>query len=167
MKKIILLILLSLFVIFFLVGCQPAEEEITVRILAEDKDLRIFVEVADTPEKIHQGLMFRESLGENNGMVFIFEGEDYRSFWMKNTLIPLDIIFVNSNSTIIDIKENFQPCEQEPCESYRSKEKATHAVEVNAGFVEKNNITEGDFATVSIVKTYPGFFSMCGGVMAG
>jgi len=128
-----------LFIVFLLlIGCSNIEDN-TITI----NDISIDVEIADTPLKITQGLMHRESLGEKEGMLFIFRSEDYRSFWMKNTLIPLDIIFVAGNGTIVDIKENFQPCEGDPCESYRSKARAKYVVEMNGGFSGENYVNVG------------------------
>ncbi len=72
---------------------------------------------------------------------------------MKNTLIPLDMIFVDSSSKIIDIKENVPPCEQEECPSYPSREPAQYVLEVNAGFVQEKGVKIGDrLATLNEFK---------------
>jgi YVTN family beta-propeller protein len=116
---------------------------------------RVFVEVPDDLEEFGRGLMFRNHLPWNAGMLFaylpfyddiaaVFGTEEPRSFWMKNTLIPLDMIFVDSSFKIIDIKENVPPCEQEECPSYPSKEPAQYVLEVNAGFVQANDVRVGD-----------------------
>ncbi|MBI2057274.1 DUF192 domain-containing protein [Candidatus Pacearchaeota archaeon] len=68
------------------------------------------VEIASTQEELSKGLMFRESLDENSGMLFIFQEERAYNFWMKNTLISLDIIWINSNKEVIFIEHNAQPC---------------------------------------------------------
>jgi len=101
------------------------------------------VEIAKTEEERALGLMFRHSLPENRGMLFIFEKEEYQSFWMKNCFFPLDLIFMDKNGKIVDIKENFEPCKDDPCPSYKSKEKAKYVLEVNGGFCKKNNIKVG------------------------
>ncbi len=105
----------------------------------------VSAEIVGTPGQWEQGLMFRKSLAENGGMLFVFPNEQARTFWMKNTMIPLDIIFIDSNSTIIDIKQNFAPCQKDPCETYTSLP-TQYVLEVNAGFVNRNNITIGDHA---------------------
>lgn len=105
--------------------------------------LKIKVEIAKTEEERTLGLMFRRFLKEDYGMLFVFEKEDYQSFWMKNCFFPLDIIFIDKNGKIVDIKENFQPCQEDPCPSYKSREKAKYVLEVNAGFSKKNNIKIG------------------------
>jgi YVTN family beta-propeller protein len=105
---------------------------------------RIFVEVPDDREEFARGLMFRNHLPWNAGMLFAFDDEEIRRFWMKNTLIPLDMIFVDSSSKIIDIKENVPPCKQEECPTYPSKEPAQYVLEVNAGFVQEKGVKIGD-----------------------
>jgi YVTN family beta-propeller protein len=105
---------------------------------------RLFVEVPDDREEHARGLMFRNHLPWNAGMLFAFNDEEHRSFWMKNTLIPLDMIFVDSSSKIIDIKENVPPCEQEECPNYPSGEPAQYVLEVNAGFVQEKGVKIGD-----------------------
>jgi YVTN family beta-propeller protein len=106
--------------------------------------VRVFVEVTDDDEEHTRGLMFRQHLPWNAGMLFAFNGEESRAFWMKNTLIPLDMIFVDDNSQIVDIIENVPPCEQDPCPVYPSEEPAQYVLEVNAGFVQQNAVQVGD-----------------------
>ncbi|MBI3190641.1 DUF192 domain-containing protein [archaeon] len=104
----------------------------------------VLVEIANDPISYERGLMGRENLDKDSGMLFIFDDEIYRSFWMKNTLIPLDIIFVSSNYTIVDMKENFMPCDSDPCQTYSSKNPAKFVIEVNAGYVKDHEIEIGD-----------------------
>ena len=88
MKKIILIIVfIILILLYFNSLVQP-----TVKIVKDSKEIIVYVELPKTPEEFVQGLMFRESLPENSGMLFIFQNEEKRSFWMKNMEIPLDII---------------------------------------------------------------------------
>jgi YVTN family beta-propeller protein len=105
---------------------------------------RVFVEVPDEPEEWGRGLMFRNHLPSNAGMLFAFSSEESQAFWMKNTIIPLDMIFVDDNSEIVDIIENVPPCEQDPCPLYPSEEPAQYVLEVNAGFVQQNAVQVGD-----------------------
>lgn len=107
--------------------------------------LPVYIDVADDPQERNRGLMFRKSLDYNSGMLFIFHDTANRSFWMKNTFIPLDMIFIDNDLRIVDIKKNVQPCVQEnPCPSYPSTGPAKYVLEVNAGFTEQNNIKVGD-----------------------
>jgi len=102
----------------------------------------VSAEVADSPEERARGLMDRETLGENAGMLFAFPDEAPRSFWMKNTKIALDIIFISSNFIIVGV-QTMEPCE-EPCKLYVSLAPAQYALEVNRGFAEAQNIKVGD-----------------------
>ena len=106
------------------------------------------VEIADEKEEITTGLMFRESLAKDSGMLFVFPEEGVHKFWMKNTLIPLDMIWINDNE-IIYIKDNALPCKTEVCESYGPDKEAKYVLEVNSGFVEENEVDVGD--TVKIL----------------
>ncbi len=103
----------------------------------------VTAEIADSNTERAVGLMNRSSLGENNGMIFVWESESYRSFWMKNTLIPLDIIFIDANGVIVDVT-TMQPCTTLFCDSYRSRAPAQYVLEVNAGFAEKHGVKVGD-----------------------
>lgn len=125
------------------------QEISTLSIQTENSTIEINAEIADDLQEQIKGLMFRSDLGQNDGMLFVYETERKRSFWMKNTLIPLDMIFVDTNMRIIDIKENIQPCVTEICPNYTSKDVAKYILEVNAGFVMKNNIEIGDLITLS------------------
>jgi YVTN family beta-propeller protein len=105
---------------------------------------RVFVEVPDDREEFARGLMFRNHLPWNAGMLFAFNEEEPRRFWMKNTLIPLDMIFLDSSFKIIDIKENVPPCKQEDCPTYPSREPAQYVLEVNSGFAQEKGVKIGD-----------------------
>ena len=102
------------------------------------------LEIALTQEELSKGLMFRESLDKNSGMLFIFPEENFHSFWMKDALIPLDIIWINSDKEIVFIKENVQPCLEEICETYSGDEKTLYVLELNAGTAEKLELKIGD-----------------------
>ncbi len=100
----------------------------------------IVIEIAETEAARTQGLMGRTSIAENEGMLFIFPEEEERSFWMANTPLPLDIIFVNSAFTIVKIHMRTTPYSEE---SLPSEKPAKYVVEVNAGFCNKFGIQEG------------------------
>lgn len=114
----------------------------TLTLITDDDKIQISVEAAQTPEEHTKGLMYRTNLKENQGMLFIFPDEQPRTFWMKNTYIHLDIIFFDAKNKVVDLKQDFQPCKKDPCESYTSVS-AKYVLEVNAGFVEKHNIKIG------------------------
>jgi len=103
------------------------------------------LELAKTPEERSRGLMFRESLDLDKGMLFVFEKEGAYSFWMKNTLIPLDIIWINKDKEIVFISENTQPCKEEYiCPSVNPEKNAKYVLEVNGGMAEKIGLKIGD-----------------------
>ncbi len=97
----------------------------------------IKVEIADTDATREKGLMYRHSMKEDNGMLFIFDEERRQAFWMKNTHIPLDIIFVNANFEIVHIAYNTTPYSLDQIPSF---EYAQYVVEVNAGFCKKYDV---------------------------
>lgn len=103
--------------------------------------IKIDIEIADTEYKRQLGLMNRKSMEENQGMLFIFNEERLQSFWMLNTLISLDIIFVNKEKEIVTIHKNTTPLSQQ---SYPSSAPAIYVVEVIGGFCNKYNILPGD-----------------------
>lgn len=142
----IVVLILAVFILANYLVNSRQEAQNTRTILLGNKEVK--VEIADEPYEHARGLMFRKSLGQNEGMLFIFSDEEYRTFWMKNTLIPLDLIFIDSNLEIVDIKQDFQPCEQEPCETYTSLGPALYVLEVNAGFAERNGIKAGDSVAI-------------------
>ena len=109
----------------------------------------IDIEVADNDQKTAQGLMYRSSMPMNAGMLFLMPREDIQGFWMRNTYIPLDMIFVNSNKEIVTIHANTTPMNEN---SYISTAPALYVVEVNAGYCNKNNIKEGDKIDFTINK---------------
>ena len=102
----------------------------------------INIELATTPLERTKGLMFRENL--QGGMLFIFEEEDTHSFWMKNTLIPLDIIWLNKNKEVVFIKKNAQPCKEKYCQSITPTKKAKYVLELNAFESDKLDIKVGN-----------------------
>ena len=101
----------------------------------------IDIELAETDPKRELGLMYRDKLAENQGMLFIFDDEATRSFWMKNTVLPLDMIFVNARDEIVTIHKNTTPYSEQ---SYVSTKPAKYVVEVNAGYTDRHTITVGD-----------------------
>lgn len=98
--------------------------------------------LASTPKQQQIGLMYQTKLSKNSAMLFTFPNSTYQQFWMKNTLIPLDIIFVD-NHKIVDIKHNALPCKKDPCPNYASKAPANQVLEINGGLSKQLNITIG------------------------
>jgi hypothetical protein len=146
-KQTFAIILIALLIIISGCTTQDQEKKLKIKsviIMTADKNITINAEIADSYEEREKGLMNRTEMKDNGGMIFMFDYEEKLAFWMKNTLIPLDMIFINSNKTIIDIKHNVPPCTTEECETYISKEKAKYTLEINGGICEKNGVKEGD-----------------------
>jgi len=118
--------------------------------LQKGDSIRVSVEIADTPEKRGFGLMYRNDLPELHGMLFIFPREGPLSFWMKNTPLPLDIIFINAGHTIVSITQNTTPFSEKPLPSGSP---AQFVLEVNGGFCQRHNVAIGD--QVEFPKSLP------------
>ncbi|MGE5340501.1 MAG: DUF192 domain-containing protein [Candidatus Omnitrophota bacterium] len=102
------------------------------------------VEVADTPEKRALGLMFRESIPDNFGMLFLFDAEEDLSFWMKNCKVHLDIIYLDSSKRVVDMYSNVPPCKNDPCPSYESRKPARYVLELRGNRAKELNLKAGD-----------------------
>lgn len=108
-----------------------------------ERAIRLDLEIAESPAQRAFGLMHRRSLAEKTGMVFLFETESTGGFYMKNTLIPLSIAFLDSQGTVLRILD-MDPCKQEPCKVYYPNVTYTSAVEVNQGAFVEWGVSEGD-----------------------
>jgi len=136
----------ALFVLLFITtGCYGGKN---VVFHTRSGDYTILIETADTEAERERGLMYRDKLDEGHGMLFIFKEEAPRNFWMKNTLIPLDIIFIDGAGKIINIAENAQPCKADPCEIYKSVSPAMYVIEIGGGESSKHNIMPGDYIEI-------------------
>lgn len=102
------------------------------------------VELTVSESEKMRGLMFRESLDEDKGMLFVYDQEGIYPFWMKNTLIPLDIIWIDSDMKIVHINRNTQPCEVDVCPSIDPEKDAMYVLELNAGISEKFGFEVGN-----------------------
>ncbi len=128
------------FVIFLAIGCTIAsrsEETLTLMI----GDTHLFVEVVKTPEERSRGLMYRNHLDWDSGMLFVYPGPRQMVFWMKNTYIPLSIAFIDEDKKIIAIY-NMEPQRYDIL--YSPPSPAKYALEVNQGWFENNGVEVGD-----------------------
>ncbi len=124
-------------------SAAPRGELRTVAINASGGDeVEVRVEIADEPSEQSRGLMNRTALGEDRGMLFVFDSESTLSFWMRNTLIPLSVAYIDSEGRIVDIQK-MEPLDDEPPQ-YVSAEPAQYALEVNQGFFEERGVEVGD-----------------------
>jgi uncharacterized protein len=111
--------------------------------------LNIVVEMAATIKSRESGLMNRHSLGDGKGMLFVFPKARRVQFWMRNTYLPLDILFLDVGGKVINIKHDAKPLDETIIESGGE---VTYVLEVDGGYAEKNNITEGDSVSGPALK---------------
>lgn len=138
-KKYFLSICSVLF--FFAVSAEPLNRICRIYIISENgTKIALNAEIADTPAEREKGLMFRKSINEYNGMLFVFESEEKLNFWMKNTLIPLDIAYIDKNGIINEIY-NMKPLDVSVI--YNSIKPAMYALEVNSGWFSRHKIYPG------------------------
>ena len=127
--------------VFYQMSTLISAEVKTGYVKIENSNLLLNVEIADTQERRKKGLMYREFLDEDKGMVFVFPEEDFLSVWMKNTKINLDIIFISKNYIIIDYFENISSMSEK---IYTSRKKSKYILEINSGLIKKFKIKKGD-----------------------
>ncbi len=148
-------LLASCTVLPLLVYAQPATETLDTLSGLPVQSVHIkgqhyLVEIASTPAAQTQGLMHRSMLPFRRGMLFVFEDEQPRAFWMKNTLIALDMLFFDQNKQLVAIQENVQPCRADPCPSYPSTVPARYVLELAAGEVKKQQFQLGDVFAIPV-----------------
>jgi hypothetical protein len=101
------------------------------------------VQLAITAGEKEKGLMDRNKLADDEGMLFVYDSEGGYGYWMKNTFIPLDIIWIDKDKNVVYVNENTQPCIQNDCPIIKPNVKAKYILEVNAGTSKKIGIKEG------------------------
>lgn len=111
---------------------------------------RFTVEIADTSQKQALGLMFRDSLPDDHGMIFVFPREAMRAFWMKNCRIPLDILYFDEDLRLVSMSENTPPCTTPRCPSYPSTGPAKYVLELNAGKAAELGVQPGDVLELNL-----------------
>ena len=110
---------------------------------SENELIPIKIKIAKTQEEKEIGLMWVKKMDKNEGMIFVYDEDVQYAFWMKNTFIPLDLIFINSYGQILEILKA-DPCKQEPCLVYAPKNKYRYVLEMNQNFTEINKIVVGN-----------------------
>ncbi len=120
-------------------------------IVVKIKDKPFRMDIAKTSGERKLGLMYKESLDLNEGMIFIYTKEKKYSFWMKNTMIPLDIIWLNKNKNVVHISKNTQPCKQNDCPSIKPNRRAIYVLEINANLSDKLGLSIGDSIEFDII----------------
>ena len=127
-----------------LLGAAPASAPAKIIPVTLPNGEVIEAELARTPPQRSMGLMFRQNLAPDQGMLFVFDFPDDHQFWMRNTLIPLDIIWMDSSKTVVHIKSNVPPCKDEPCPTYSAGKMSIFVLELAAGRAAQLGIKVGD-----------------------
>ena len=105
---------------------------------------RVLLELAETEAERGRGLMFRTRLDEDRGMLFVFPDTGRPAFWMKNTYLALDILFLSSEGVVVDLFERLPPCPMDPCPRYTPHAPSSYVLEVSGGFVDRYAVRKGD-----------------------
>ncbi len=131
-----------------LVACSGTDHPPST-VTFERSDAVLYVEIAEKAHEQRMGLMGVETLPEDEGMAFVFEEPSDTTFWMKDTLIPLSIAFVDDAARVIGMRD-MEPCEADPCPTYGIDRPFVLAIEANLGWFERAGIEIGDRAELSV-----------------
>jgi len=134
MKKTAVVIFMLVFISVFL------RSKVThIRIFLPDGET-IIADLAKTEEERTQGLMFRNTLNDDQGMLFVFEEEGLYFFWMKNMNFAIDILWLDRQKRIVHLELNVPPCKKEPCPTYAPDLPAKYVLELKAGSIERRKL---------------------------
>jgi uncharacterized protein len=124
---------------------SPKKPQITLK--GPSAELPITIEIADTDASRAKGLMGRTELSSGSGMLFIFDEDKRAAFWMKNTLIPLDVIYFDAGLRFVSVS-SMTPCTKDPCKTYPSAGPMRYALEVPGGYAKQHGIGTGWMMTL-------------------
>jgi uncharacterized membrane protein (UPF0127 family) len=130
-------------------GCHDGRAAVVLQ-PKTGRPVTVYVEVADTPDAQARGLMYRTQLAPDGGMVFLFDRERNQSFWMKNTPLPLDMIFISTSGRIVGIHADAKPFSLEPIGVGAA---SRVVLEVNAGFAAAHGLAPGDAVTYRNIRS--------------
>ena len=114
----------------------------------ELKGQRYSIEVAENDAAREHGLMDRTEMAIDHGMLFVFQDDIPRAFWMKNTKIALDMLFFDADAKLVSVQHNVPPCVADPCAGYSSGAPARYVLELNAGQANELKVTSGDVMAI-------------------
>ena len=144
MKKVYLwgVCAITVLCIAFFLSWKEDSDLVSITLKGKEADVSYLIEVADTQQKAEQGLMWRKKMPQNQGMLFIFPHPRKVSMWMKNTYIPLDMIFLNGQNQVIWLHENARPLDES---LISCPYPAAKVLELNAGEIKAQKIQLGDY----------------------
>jgi len=150
--KIIVLLILFLIILFafsmFLISKKEHSKKQQSQVCFRNHCFEVELAV-DRDEKI-KGLMFREDLNRDKGMLFVYNKEDVYPFWMKNMKFPIDIIWINKEKEVVFISPEAEPCSEEECSIIDPETKAKYVLEIKAGLSKEIGLKKGDKADIII-----------------
>jgi hypothetical protein len=133
-----------------LTACLPACASGNTASWVELKGKRFSIEVADDDAERARGLMFRDSMPADHGMLFVHERDEPQAYWMKNTKIPLDILYFDAQRKLVSVQAKVPPCSGgDRCPPYPSEGAVRYVLELNAGTAEAMGVAKGDALTFS------------------
>ena len=139
-------------VALLLTACSKKDDKLSELVfMTSDGPVTYQIETAVTKDEMSRGLMERKSLAENSGMLFVLEGQEEIAMWMKDTYIPLDMVFVNQDGKIVWIYKNAEPMSTRLIRP-QTQEPLSAVIEINAGDIEKNGIKVGDTVQHKLLK---------------
>src|SRR3989344_4353178 len=137
--------------LIFLVACGAPEAtqflprgNSTISLQTASGTIPVRVEVMDSEAEWQRGMMSREQLAEDAGMLFAFPDSKVRKFWMKDTLVPLDMLFFDADLQLIHIQHSAPPFKRDPCPTFGPEKSAQYVLEVNAEWTKEHDVTLGD-----------------------
>lgn len=136
-------------VVFFLAAAFADTHSLIYITNSRQESIPFYVELAITPQAQTKGLMYRDFLPKQHGMLFIEQSPRHVSFWMKNTYIPLDLIFIDENQKIVEINTRFDVLSKTNTES---RQPIKYVLEINAGEAKALNLSRGDRVDISQLK---------------
>jgi uncharacterized membrane protein (UPF0127 family) len=120
---------------------KPAPPESAKVILPDG--FEITIELAITPDELAQGLMYRPKLADTRGMLLVFNEERLPNIWMMNTLVALDLVYLDHTGTVVDVVADAQPCQAEPCPRFTPKHPARAVLEITSGSAARHGVVDG------------------------
>jgi len=146
-------VLLSSIAYIEIESVQAQQQEQNKTTLVSLGGVNVTASLSTTPDSQSKGLSIKDSLNENEGMLFIFESPQKYSFWMKDMKFPIDIIWINSTGKIVHIEKNLSPCYLLlPCPSYAPNNDSLYVLEVVSNFTNKFGVSVGDSVESEIIK---------------
>jgi len=144
-----IIVLITILIPIYYPVQTPIESQVVIEASVTINGEILEVEIADEPDERSRGLMFRDSLANDTGMLFLFDREGFNSFWMMNVNFNLDIIWINSNGIVVHMERDLPSCYMN-CPSYAPREAASYVLEINSGVANELDLLVGSFVDINL-----------------